>query len=203
MKFKDKLKNFYNENKGLMMTAIILNLVFSVIVILSMCGLNIAAFSCENDFLIKMDKWLYQHELHMVISGLLFASNLYFMVAISSNDYSAKPLIYTICMLPVCVCIQYNLAVPVYVLSYLVPFCLSLAYSFKFSTMWKSALFLAIITLYQYLMMMTKLSIFGVSYLAADLLTYLLLSIDLFVVFIFYLCICKTIYKNKIKKEEK
>lgn len=203
MKFKDKLKNFYNENKGLMVTALILNIVFMVIVILSLCGINIAKLSAENEFLTKFNVWVIKHGILYLVYGIIFASNVYFAVAVSSNDYGAKPLIYTICLIPVFVALQYCAGtVNTLVLSFLIPFCVCLAYKFKFSVMWKSTLFFGIVTLYQYLMQITKLRIFGFEYLNASLVNYIFLSIDLYVVFIFYFCICRTIYKNKLKKEE-
>lgn len=204
MKFKNSLKDFYRENKGLMITAMILNIVFITVVILSLCGINIAKLSIENEFLGKVNNWVYNHELLNTVYGIMFASNVYFAVAVSTNDYSSKALIYTICLLPMFVALQYcTSTINTLILSYLIPFCVCIAYRFRFSTMWKSALFLIIITLYQYLMQITKLSIFGFEYLNASLINYIFLSIDLYVVFIFYFCICKTIYKNKLKKEEK
>lgn len=204
MKFKNSLRDFYRENKGLMITAIILNIVFITVVILSLCGINIAKLSIENEFLGKVNNWVYNHGLLNTVYGIMFASNVYFAVAVSTNDYSSKALIYTICLLPMFVALQYcTNAINILILSYLIPFCVCIAYKFRFSTMWKSALFLIIITLYQYLMQITKLSIFGFEYLNASLINYIFLSIDLYVVFIFYFCICKTIYKNKLKKEEK
>lgn len=204
MKFKNSLKDFYKENKGLIVTAMILNIVFITVAILSLCGINIAKLSIENEFLGKVNNWVYNHGLLNTVYGIMFASNVYFTVAVSTNDYSSKALIYTICLLPVFVALQYcTNAINTLILSYLIPFCVCIAYRFRFSTMWKSALFLIIITLYQYLMQITKLSIFGFEYLNASLINYIFLSIDLYVVFIFYFCICKTIYKNKLKKEEK
>lgn len=203
MKLKDKFKQLYEDNKGLIMTAIILNITFMIITILSLCGINIAKLSCSNEFLINLNNWLYSHNLHMIVAGLIFASNIYFMTAVCSNDYTLKPLIYTICLLPVFVIVQYITNVPAFVIIYLIPFCITFAYSFKFSTIWKSILFTVIIVIYQYLMQITKLNIFGFEYLTGNLLTFILLSIDLYVVFIFYFCICKTIYKNKLKKEVK
>lgn len=202
MNLKQKLKSVYEANKILFTIAVILNIVFSIIVLLSLFGVNIAELSCNNKFLMDMNLWFYKNNLHLMISGLMFASNIYFMIAISSNDYSGKPLLYIICLLPVCICLQYAPTVPRFIISCLLPICISLAYSFKFSTLWKSVLFLAITMIYQYSMMNTKLKIFGAAYVSADLLTYILLSIDLYVVFILYFCICKTIYKNKSKKEE-
>lgn len=204
MKFKNSLKDFYKENKGLIVTAMILNIVFITVAILSLCGINIAKLSIENEFLGKVNNWVYNHGLLNTVYGIMFASNVYFAVAVSTNDYSSKALIYTICLIPVFVALQYcTNAINTLILSYLIPFCVCIAYRFRFSTMWKSALFLIIITLYQYLMQITKLSIFGFEYLNASLINYIFLSIDLYVVFIFYFCICKTIYKNKLKKEEK
>lgn len=204
MKFKNSLKDFYKENKGLIVTAMILNIVFITVAILSLCGINIAKLSIENEFLGKVNNWVYNHGLLNTVYGIMFASNVYFAVAVSTNDYSSKALIYTICLLPMFVALQYcTNAINTLILSYLIPFCVCIAYRFRFSTMWKSALFLIIITLYQYLMQITKLSIFGFEYLNASLINYIFLSIDLYVVFIFYFCICKTIYKNKLKKEEK
>lgn len=202
-KLKEKMVSLYNENKGLMVTAIILNLVFMVITILSLCGVNIAELSCNNAFLTKLNNWMYAHNLVYVVYGIMFASNIYFTIAISASDFTVRPLIYTICLTPVFVVLQYSVgAVNTIVMSYLVPLCIALSYSFKFSTIKRFAIFSIIIPLYQYLMQLTKLSIFGFEYLTANLLTYLLLSIDLYVVFIFYFCICKTICKNKNKKEE-
>ena len=202
-KLKEKMVSLYNENKALVLTAIILNLVFMVITILSLCGLNIAELSCNNAFLTKLNSWMYAHGLVYTVYGIMFAINIYFGIAVTSNDYSAKPLIYTVCLTPIFVILQYCVGVVnTMAMSYLVPLCINLSYSFKFSTLWKSALFLGIVTLYQYLMMLTKLSIFGLAYLSTDLLTYVLLAIDLYVLYIFYLCICKSIYKNKLKKEE-
>lgn len=204
MKFKNSLKDFYKENKGLIVTAMIINIVFITVAILSLCGINIAKLSIENEFLGKVNNWVYNHGLLNTVYGIMFASNVYFAVAVSTNDYSSKALIYTICLLPMFVALQYcTNAINTLILSYLIPFCVCIAYRFRFSTMWKSALFLIIITLYQYLMQITKLSIFGFEYLNASLINYIFLSIDLYVVFIFYFCICKTIYKNKLKKEEK
>ena len=204
MKFKNSLKDFYKENKGLIVTAMILNIVFITVAILSLCGINIAKLSIENEFLGKVNNWVYNHGLLNTVYGIMFASNVYFAVAVSTNDYSSKALIYTICLLPMFVALQYcTNAINTLILSYLIPFCVCIAYRFRFSTMWKSALFLIIITLYQYLMQITKLSIFGFEYLNASLINYIFLSIDLYVVFIFYFCICKTIYKNKLKMEEK
>ena len=203
MKLKDKLRNFYNENKALMVTAIILNLVFSIIVVLSLFGVNIAKLSAENEFLTKFNNAVIHSGMLYLVYGIIFASNVYFSVAISSNDYTCKPLIYTICLTPVFVALQYCTGmVNTLVLSFLIPFCICLAYKFKFSVVWKSTLFFTIVTLYQYLMQITKLSIFGFEYLNASLVNYLFLSIDLYVVFIFYFCICRTMYKNKLKKEE-
>ncbi len=204
MKFKNNLKDFYKENKGLIVTAMILNIVFITVVILSLCGINIAKLSIENEFLGKVNNWVYNNNLLNTVYGIMFASNVYFAVAISTNDYSSKALIYTICLIPIFIALQYcTNSINTLILSYLIPFCVCIAYKFKFSTMWKSILFLIIITLYQYLMQITKLSIFGFEYLNASLINYIFLSIDLYVVFIFYFCICKTIYKNKLKKEEK
>ena len=204
MKFKNSLKDFYKENKGLIVTAMILNIVFITVAILSLCGINIAKLSIENEFLGKVNNWVYNHGLLNTVYGIMFASNVYFAVAVSTNDYSSKALIYTICLLPMFVALQYcTNAINTLILSYLIPFCVCIAYRFRFSTMWKSALFLIIITLYQYLMQITKLSIFGFEYLNASLINYIFLSIDLYLVLIFYFSICKTIYKNKLKKEEK
>ena len=202
MKLKEKIRNFYNENKTLMIIAILLNVVFTVVSVLSICGLNIAEFSCSNTFLIKMNAWLYSCGIQYVVAGLIFASNIYFMIAICSNDYGVKPLLFTACLLPVFIVLQYVVGVNAFVITALLPLCVALAYNFKFSTLYKGLLFYAIVLIYQYIMRAAKLSIFGISYLTADILTYILLSIDLYIVFIFYFCICRTIYKNKLKKEE-
>ena len=201
---KDRMKSLYEENKPLMMTAIILNVVFMIVAILSLCGLNIAKLSAENEFLTQFNNWVIRCDLLYIVYGIIFASNVYFAIAVSSNDYTSKPLIFTICLLPVFVALQYCAGLMnTLILSFLIPFCVCVAYSFKFSTMWKSILFFGIVTIYQYLMQITKLSIFGFEYLNASLVNYIFLSIDLYVVFIFYFCICKTIYKNKLEKEEK
>lgn len=203
MKLKEKFKTFYNDNKGLIVTALLLNVTFTILVILSLCGVNIVKINSSNEFLSKLTTWAYHHNLIEIIYGIMFASNVYFAVAISSNDYTHKALIYTLCLTPVFVILQYCIPnVNPLIMSYLIPFCVCISYSFKFSTMWKCGLFLGIVTLYQYLMRAAKLTLFNLKYLTVDLLTYLILSIDLYVVFIFYFCICKTIYKNKLKKEE-
>lgn len=201
MKFKDNFKKFCKNNKGLLVTALILNITFLTIVILSLCGINIAKLSVENEFLNNLNIWLYENQLAQIVSGLIFASNIYFAVAITANDYTIKPLLYTICLTPVFIFFQYGVGVNPLWISCLVPICLCMAYSFKFSTLWKSVLFMAIIIGYQYLMQMAKLSLFGLEYLSTNILNYILLNIDLYVVFIFYFMICKSIYKNKKEKE--
>lgn len=201
MKFKDNFKKFCKNNKGLLVTALILNITFLTIVILSLCGINIAKLSVENEFLNNLNIWLYENQLTQILSGLMFASNVYFAVAITANDYTIKPLLYTICLTPVFIFFQYGVGVNPLWISCLVPICLCMAYSFKFSTLWKSVLFMAIIIGYQYLMQMAKLSLFGLEYLSTNILNYILLNIDLYVVFIFYFMICKSIYKNKKEKE--
>lgn len=201
MKFKDNFKKFCKNNKGLLVTALILNITFLTIVILSLCGINIAKLSVENEFLNNLNIWLYENQLTQILSGLMFASNVYFAVAITANDYTIKPLLYTICLTPVFIFFQYGVGVNPLWISCLVPICLCMAYSFKFSTLWKSVLFMAIIISYQYLMQMAKLSLFGLEYLSTNILNYILLNIDLYVVFIFYFMICKSIYKNKKEKE--
>ena len=201
MKFKDNFKVFCKNNKGLLVTALILNITFLTIVILSLCGINIAKLDVENEFLNNLNIWLYENQLTQILSGLMFASNVYFAVAITANDYTIKPLLYTICLTPVFIFFQYGVGVNPLWISCLVPICLCMAYSFKFSTLWKSVLFMAIIIGYQYLMQMAKLSLFGLEYLSTNILNYILLNIDLYVVFIFYFMICKSIYKNKKEKE--
>ena len=201
MKFKDNFKKFCKNNKGLLVTALILNITFLTIVILSLCGINIAKLGVENEFLNNLNTWLYENQLTQILSGLMFASNVYFAVAITANDYTIKPLLYTICLTPVFIFFQYGVGVNPLWISCLVPICLCMAYSFKFSTLWKSVLFMAIIIGYQYLMQMAKLSLFGLEYLSTNILNYILLNIDLYVVFIFYFMICKSIYKNKKEKE--
>ena len=202
MKFKDRMRQMYYENKGLVITAIILNIVFTIVTILSLCGVNIAQFSCNNSFLMNINNWLYAHHLHLFVASLMFASNNYFMIAICSNDYTVKPLIYSICLLPVYMFLQYTVGINLLLISCLTPICVTMAYSFKFSTLWKSIVFSIITVVYQYLMQITKLKIFGISYLSVDLLTYILLSIDLYIVLIFAFCIFKTLYKNKLKRRE-
>lgn len=201
MKFKDKFKKFCKDNKGLLITALILNLTFLTIVILSLCGINVAKLSVENEFLNKLNIWLYENKLAQIVCGLIFASNIYFAVSISSSDYTIKPLLYTICLTPLFIIFQYGVGVNPLWISCLVPICLCVAYSFKFSTLWKSVLFMAIVIGYQYLMQMAKLSLFGLEYISTSILNYILLQIDLYVVFIFYYMICKSIYKNKKEKE--
>ena len=198
---KDKFKDFCKRNKVLLTVILILNITFLTIVILSLCGVNIAKLSVENEFLTKMNNWLYKTNLAPIIAGLIFTSNVYFCVSISSNDYTVKPLIYCICLCPIFIFFQYGAGVNPLWISFLTPFCVSIAYSFKFSTMWKSALFIGIVTGYQYLMQMAKLSLFGFQYLNASLLNYIVLSIDLYIVYIIYFIVCKTIYRNKINKE--
>lgn len=201
MKFKDNFKKFCKNNKGLLVTALILNITFLTIVILSLCGINIAKLGVENEFLNNLNIWLYENQFAQIVSGLIFASNIYFAVAVTANDYTIKPLLYTICLTPVFIFFQYGVGVNPLWISCFVPICLCMAYSFKFSTLWKSVLFMAIIIGYQYLMQMAKLSLFGLEYLSTNILNYILLNIDLYVVFIFYFMICKSIYKNKKEKE--
>lgn len=195
----EKFKSFCKANKALLLIALLLNITFLTIVILSVCGINIAKLVVENEALNTFNNWVMSNGLLPYISSVIFASNVYFAVAISANDYTKKPLIYVIVLLPVFYICQFYTGNAL-IVSYLVPFCLSIAYSFKFSTMWKSGLFLGIVTLYQYLMQIAKLSLFKFEYLNTSIINYLVLSIDLYVVFIIYYCICKTIYKNKNKE---
>lgn len=195
----NKFKNFCKDNKALLVIALLLNIVFITMVILSLCGINIAKLMSDDPTMTKINNWIVEAQLTPFISTLTFGSNIYFAVSISSNDYTCKPLIYTISLLPIFYICQFFPGNKL-IVSYLVPFCICLAYSFKFSTLWKSVLFLGIVTGYQYLMQMAKLSLFTFEYLNTSIINYLVLSIDLYVVFILYRAICKTIYKNKNKE---
>ena len=194
-----KFKNFCRDNKALLVIALLLNIVFITMVILSLCGINIAKLVVDDPTMTKINNWIIEAKLMPFISALTFGSNIYFAVSITSNDYTCKPLIYTIVLLPVFYVCQFFTGNKL-IVSYLIPFCICLAYSFKFSTLWKSILFLGITTIYQYLMQMAKLSLFTFEYLNTSIINYLVLSIDLYVVFILYRAICKTIYKNKNKE---
>lgn len=201
MKFKQRVRDFYNDNKALIIIAFILQIVFSTMTILSMCGIEVTKLVVENEILIKFNDWAMSNGFAMVLSSAIFTANMYFAITICTHTFGAKPLIYCICLSPIFYCSQFIVGVDALIISSILPLAYILAYKFKFSCIWRYGIFAIISGIYTYISKAFKLNLFKFAYASTNIINYILMSIDLFIVLIIYYAIVKAIDKYKNKKE--
>ena len=195
---KEKIKNFWQENKPLLIVSLILNSTFMIISILSMCGVNCAKLVVENESLTAFNNFVLTNGLTYILYAALLSLNCYFILSISCNDFSKKPILVSICWMPVFYFCQFY--PQTLIASYVLPFCVVIVHDFKFSNMIRFVILSVITTIYQFIMQAAKLSIFKFEYLNTNIINYLMLSIDLYVVYLMYYAISKSIYKNKLRR---